>query len=137
MTTIILAVIVGILVLDRLFSFRVSKFDYDYLNGKANDLRKQYHDLNNGLHGKFESIREHLKSHADSGDEHFRAFQELADQLGYCVHEEGVVSTTFSDLMKGNYKSETRLCVHKKETVTSKNIGRTLSKVKRAIKRRI
>lgn len=122
MTTIILAVIVGILVLDRLFSFRVDKFDYDFLkmDAKAN---KQFQAIirkfDEETTAKFERISNRLNDNADRENEHVRAFQELADHLGYCVHiEEGMVHTgipqKISPFQVIPMKKVKRLVVHKK-----------------------
>lgn len=122
MTTIILAVIVGILVLDRLFSFRVDKFDYDFLKMEAK-ANKQFQAIirkfDEETTAKFERISKHLNENADRENEHVRAFQELADNLGYCIHiEEGMVHTgipqNISPFQAIPMKKVKRLVVHKK-----------------------
>lgn len=66
---------------------------------------------------KLEKLKKAINGNSRAGNEHIRAFKELADFLGYCIHEEREVKFDLDSIL-GNKEPEwnsPKLVVHKKE----------------------
>ncbi len=70
------------------------------------------------LESRYGEMKKLFNKNSQRANEHFRAFQELAGMLGYCVHEEREFRLTVDSLF-GIKPSESisRLVVHKKGLV--------------------
>lgn len=79
---------------------------------------------------KLAKCKDTINAHARSGNEHLRALKELADQLGYCIHEEREVKFDLASIFgqKEPEWSSPKLIVHKKEPVAPTRKIRVRSK---------
>lgn len=127
MTTIILAVIVAILVIDRLFSprkadgddFNVLKGEVMWVKGKIKDIDNSLNQRSQATRERLDEIKARLNEDAHRQNETLRTMQEMANVMGYCIHiEEGSV-LSFKDAMNAvqgaplQKKSQKVLVFHK------------------------